>query len=661
MSESTGSSGRAGETFRGLIFAGAALVFILFGAGHVITSAYRAATYLPAAATVDRVTGTEDASDKASIAYSFSVGGIRYTGTASADDEQKARFNELRQYKVGQPLAIYYDPRDPARSHLSVKVEPFPLAFVIFVLPFLALGLNQLWLGLTGKEIIRSRQPNPQSDAVPGGGVFWIFIAVCVAGTLAHIALCSLLDSPWSLLGGLGILFAAVPGATYWAYRVARRWRLAKALKLRQLRAASRTAEAEGAGGDVGAESEDDDFEAELATQGGLGKKLAVALAITLFWCGITGLFACFAIGSLVRHHDARSRFASTQGIVLSSKVKVSDDSEGGSSYGPRIKYRYTVAGQDYIGTRYDFASMSSSDSSYARRVVRENPPGKAVTVYYDPRKPSEAILSLAAPGMAYFLLLFLQPFFLVGLVLIGWCVTLPVAHQRLERFFRRDDSLPRDIPEWGVMEQDFDGLVLRRRNGLAPLGHFMMGYGLACFVAIFVIGFFFGGFGEANLEAIRWAFLIAVAAGLASLLRRLLWARPSRVVIDRVGGRLAVHSSRREFDARLDAVKTLRLRQIPYRKGVTVNGQRVRHLLLEAATDTGQFLPLHAYRWQSGREDEILAVARRTQSLLAGLMGCSVNSDVADEDSEPPAQPPAGLRPGLLPRLGGSSYSDLT
>ena len=91
----------------GLLFTAFSLVFVVAGIAMVVKSAHQAATYLPATATVDRVTGADEASDKVSVAYSFSVNGKRYTGTESADDDKKLQFNELRQYKVGQQLTVY--------------------------------------------------------------------------------------------------------------------------------------------------------------------------------------------------------------------------------------------------------------------------------------------------------------------------------------------------------------------------------------------------------------------------------------------------------------------------------------------------------------------------------------------------------------------------
>ncbi len=189
MTNLTTIAGRVKATFGGLLFTAFSLLFAAAGIAIVVKSARQAATYLPATATVDKVTGADAASDKVTVAYSFSVQGRRYTGTESADDGQKPRFDELRHYKVGRQLTVYYDPRDPSRSQSSVKADASSLAFTIFAMPFLALGLTQLWRGLTGKELIAERRPNAQSDAVPGGGMFWVFVGTCVAGTIGQLAL----------------------------------------------------------------------------------------------------------------------------------------------------------------------------------------------------------------------------------------------------------------------------------------------------------------------------------------------------------------------------------------------------------------------------------------------------------------------------------------
>ena len=101
-----------------------------------------------------------------------------------------------------------------------------------------------------------------------------------------------------------------------------------------------------------------------------------------------------------------------------------------------------------------------------------------------------------------------------------------------------------------------------------------------------------------------------------------------SRVIIDPINKRLAVRSRRRDLEAPLGKIKDLRLREIHYPGGLKVNNESLRYLLLEAATEVGQPMPLHAFKWQAGTQAEVLAVARRAQCLLAGLIGCPARQD---------------------------------
>jgi hypothetical protein len=614
------TSSRVGATFQGLLWTAFPLVFVIVGIGFVVVSAYQAATYLPVAAVVDKVRGGDDASDSVAIDYSYTVQGRRYTGTDSADEDNKARFNELRQYKAGAKLTVYYDPRDPARSQYEVKAQAGGLVFVIFILPFLSIGLNQLWFGLTGKELLRSRQPNAQSDTVPGGGLFWIFVLVCVAGAASQVFFSIVLSWPWSLVAGLAILFGAIPAVMLWAARLRERRRSTKSVELREVRAAQHA--------DATASPQDAaQLEAarSASNQPSVRTQYAIMLGFTVFWCSLTGVFTYFAVGSLVKHQYARLHYAVTEGVIISSRIKTSQSSEGGSTASPRIKYRYALDGKEFVGEQYDFAGGSSSDHSYAQRAVSENPPGKRVAVYYDPAKPNVAILHLGAPPISYFLLLFLQPFILVALALPIGCICMPFANMRTKRFLASDAELPWSIPGWGVLEQDFDGLVLRsRRNLLAPFGLFFVVYGVACFFAIFVVAFFFNGFGDANVEAIRWSFIVAAAAGAVAFLGGLFsLGRRSRLLIDTSGKRLVVRDGGREYEAQLADVEGLRLRNIRYRAGVSVNGTNVRRLQLEALVRAGEPIPLHGFKGQSGSNDQSVTIARKAQQELARIVGC--------------------------------------
>jgi len=87
--------------------------------------------------------------------------------------------------------------------------------------------------------------------------------------------------------------------------------------------------------------------------------------------------------------------FGTTEGTMLSSKVVRHADSEDGDTWEVRLRYRYEVGGRTYEGYRYNpsFGGGFNQQAS-AQRVVDGLPPGKKVTVHYDPLMPSQSALT---------------------------------------------------------------------------------------------------------------------------------------------------------------------------------------------------------------------------------------------------------------------------
>lgn len=396
------------------------------------------------------------------------------------------------------------------------------------------------------------------------------------------------------------------------------------------------------------------------------GKGLVFMLIFTVFWCGITGVLAyVFVVGPLLRHHYAKAHFAATEGVVIESRMTShSGSGEGSDTYSATIKYRYTVGDAQYTGDRYDFLGGSSSDDSYAQRLVRENPAGKEITVYYDPEKPAEAVLHLELPGMCYMLILFLQPFALAGLGLTYACVTLPVS-QRRRRFLENEAASPWTIPGWGVMKEDMHGLTISSKpHLLSVLVYLLGGYGAACFASIFVLAAFFHGFGDASPGVVRSAFVASAAVGVLTMAWRFLRQSASAVTIDRLRGRLAIHSRKRDGEVRLADVTGLRLREIPYPRGISVNNERIRYMLLEAVRTNGGTVPIHAFR-RAGQPDST-AIAEKTRDALAALVGVISDktvlaSEIAANDTGPNSFMDAiGQIGQAIAAPGRESYSDL-
>jgi hypothetical protein len=224
-------NGRVKTSAVGSLCAAFSLVFVVVGITEVVKSARQAATYLPATATVDEATGINNLElGEVSLIYSFVVNGKRYTVKESDNDAYRRgrkhrQSSELRMHDVGEQLTVYYDPHDPSRSRRFVQADATPLVFVFFAIPFLALGLNRLWLGLTGREMICLQRPNAKNDTVLGDNMFCILVFACVAGALAHLNLCFTLPWPWSLVGGLIILLVAVPAMSVSVNHMLKRWR----------------------------------------------------------------------------------------------------------------------------------------------------------------------------------------------------------------------------------------------------------------------------------------------------------------------------------------------------------------------------------------------------------------------------------------------------
>jgi hypothetical protein len=104
-----------------------------------------------------------------------------------------------------------------------------------------------------------------------------------------------------------------------------------------------------------------------------------------------------------------------TQGKVISSEVEIRQetDTEGDTStyYYPRIHYDYNVGGEKFQSSKYRFLDASMTRKK-ANELVESYSPGQTVAVYYDPAKPTEAVLITGAPK-------FLYVFAVIGAILI--------------------------------------------------------------------------------------------------------------------------------------------------------------------------------------------------------------------------------------------------
>jgi hypothetical protein len=401
--------------------------------------------------------------------------------------------------------------------------------------------------------------------------------------------------------------------------------------------------------------------------KGNIGKKMAIAAFVTLFWCTITGVGVCLIMTTCWKSFYARQYFLPTQGVVLSSKV-VSSHSSKSTTYRPKIEYRYSIHGKEYVSDQYNFDSAFTGDSFFAHAVVNANAQDRVITVYYDPRDPSQAVIDRHIPDSTYFFMLFQQQFILVGLAMIGWTVTLPWRQRQLATFLKGDVTLPWTVPSWGTVYQDFDWIEIVKKNSfLATTVHFMLSYGITCIVEMAILAFYSSFFGYPSSTVIILAFLLSAGVGTVLTLRKLVVG--AKVIISPTFNSLTVESRLRYEKVALDAIESLRLKYIPYPEGVEWNNETIRYILLEITTIDGREIPVHAFKYPVMLKDETRVIARKVLVGLASLMAVNADADIVSlqvrkASSTTPKNISAAfrfLRKFLWPLGNEANYSDLT
>jgi hypothetical protein len=147
-------------------------------------------------------------------------------------------------------------------------------------------------------------------------------------------------------------------------------------------------------------------------------EKIVVVLSI----CGSLFIFdAIFlAIIFFTRRKVAQAAsWPSTMGTVTLSRIQMRSSGEGGTTAYPLVQYAYQVMGQPYEGGKV----MPGPDvgGSGAHKVVARYPAGAQVMVYYNPEKPSEALLERSVPGFIriFWVILIILDVFLCGLAVV--------------------------------------------------------------------------------------------------------------------------------------------------------------------------------------------------------------------------------------------------
>jgi hypothetical protein len=112
-----------------------------------------------------------------------------------------------------------------------------------------------------------------------------------------------------------------------------------------------------------------------------------------------------FSIGLLhFRKVRASGSWPYTPGRILSAKVdslttRGGPDEADSTSFFPAIQYEYLVDNQRYLGDRIAFVGKSYASRKRAEEALQAFQVGASAWVFYDPAKPSKAVLERKASG----------------------------------------------------------------------------------------------------------------------------------------------------------------------------------------------------------------------------------------------------------------------
>ena len=129
-----------------------------------------------------------------------------------------------------------------------------------------------------------------------------------------------------------------------------------------------------------------------------MSSDLVVAILVQSF----VTVAALVMLRTLALGHASRN-WPTVQGQVERLEV-VSNQVDGGTTYKPRIIYRYRVGAREYQGRRIRATTFGGgfSDQAAARAMLDGYYPGSAVTVHYHPRRPGNSLLRPGVTSMQW-------------------------------------------------------------------------------------------------------------------------------------------------------------------------------------------------------------------------------------------------------------------
>jgi|GEM_PF-4003402 len=195
-----------------------------------------------------------------------------------------------------------------------------------------------------------------------------------------------------------------------------------------------------------------------------------------LLFVAITGMLAWFThrtVMSIVTQASSQGNFVETTGEVYSSHVvekKVADRQYPVKQYCPEVCYTYKVpidgSEEEFRSDRITFGDNAFLHQKDAEVVCKKYPPKRLVPVWYNPTNPGEAVIEVGSTGFAWFLLICLQPVWVVCLETNIWYGKRLFSEWKIREFFATDlqEAKQVTIPRWGTLRREDGNYVLRQR-----------------------------------------------------------------------------------------------------------------------------------------------------------------------------------------------------
>jgi len=134
-----------------------------------------------------------------------------------------------------------------------------------------------------------------------------------------------------------------------------------------------------------------------------------------LVFAGVGGLFVAIGAGMAIVQARRLKNYLPVPAVVLDTEVTSHSGSKGGRTYGPKVTYEYKTPSGPRKSSKTLALEYSSSNRSWAERIIARYPTGSATLAYIDPGDDDNVFLVHETAFVPYIFILFPMIFFSIG------------------------------------------------------------------------------------------------------------------------------------------------------------------------------------------------------------------------------------------------------